>query len=148
MAKNKVSEWDSNPSSNNDIGGVDIAEGCAPSGINNAIRQVMAQMKSFITGSGGDSISIGGNLTVTGTTTLSNPLPVTSGGTGATSIESSRTNLGLGTISTQNSSNVTITGGTINSLTVTSIGTNSYGLRTVSTSTPTGGSNGDIWYQY
>ena len=53
----------------------------------------------------------------------------------------------LGTMSVQNASAVTITGGTINGLTVTSIGTNSYGTRTVSTSSPTGGSDGDIWYQ-
>lgn len=30
-------------------GGVDIDEGCAPSGINNAIRDVMAQLKTFFT---------------------------------------------------------------------------------------------------
>lgn len=54
----------------------------------------------------------------------------------------------LGTMSTQNANAVAITGGTINSLTVTSLGTNSYGTRTVSTSSPTGGSNGDIWYKY
>lgn len=54
----------------------------------------------------------------------------------------------LGTMSTQNSNSVTITGGTINSLTVTSLGTNSYGTKTVSTSSPTGGANGDIWYKY
>lgn len=63
----------------------------------------------------------------------------------------------LGTMSTQNASAVaitggtiagtTITGGTINALTTTSIGTNSYGTRTVSTSSPTGGSNGDVWYK-
>jgi hypothetical protein len=54
----------------------------------------------------------------------------------------------LGTMSSQNANAVAITGGTINSLTITSLGTNSYGTRTVSTSSPTGGSNGDIWYKY
>jgi hypothetical protein len=53
----------------------------------------------------------------------------------------------LGTMSTQNANAVAITGGAINALTVTSIGTNSYGTRTVSTSGPSGGSDGDIWYQ-
>lgn len=63
----------------------------------------------------------------------------------------------LGTMSSQNASNVAITGGTmaavaittgsINALTTTSLGTNSYGTKTVSTSAPTGGSDGDIWYQ-
>ena len=64
----------------------------------------------------------------------------------------------LGTMSTQNASAVAITGGTmsgvaittgsINSLTTASLGTNAYGTRTVSTSSPTGGSDGDIWYKY
>ena len=54
---------------------------------------------------------------------------------------------GLGTMSTQNANNVTITGGTINSLYVTSMGTNSYGTKTVSSSTPSGGNDGDVWYQ-
>ena len=53
----------------------------------------------------------------------------------------------LGTMSTQNSNNVTITGGTINGLYVTSMGTNGYGTKTVSSSTPAGGNDGDIWYQ-
>lgn len=53
----------------------------------------------------------------------------------------------LGTMSTQNANNVTITGGTINSLTVTSLGTNAYGTKTVSGSGPSGGSDGDVWYQ-
>lgn len=78
MAKNKVSEWDSNAANNTDIAGIDIAEGCAPSGINNAIRTVMSQMKAFITGTGGDNQTVGGNLTVTGTTTLSSDLIVSS----------------------------------------------------------------------
>lgn len=53
----------------------------------------------------------------------------------------------LGTMSTQNANNVNITGGTINSLYVTSMGTNSYGTKTVSSSTPSGGNDGDVWYQ-
>jgi hypothetical protein len=40
-----------------------------------------------------------------------------------------------------------VSGGTINGLTTASIGTNSYGTRTVSSSAPSGGSDGDIWYQ-
>jgi hypothetical protein len=70
MAKTKVSEWNSNPSSNSDVGGIDINEGCAPSGINNAIREVMAQIKDMQTGADDDNFTVGGNLTVDGTTTL------------------------------------------------------------------------------
>lgn len=70
MAKNKVSEWSATPANNTDIGGINIAEGCAPSGINNAIRELMAQVKDMQAGTDADNFVIGGNLSVTGTTTL------------------------------------------------------------------------------
>ena len=69
MPKNKVSEWSSTPANNTDIGGVNIAEGCAPSGINNAIRELMAQVKDMQAGTDSDNFTVGGNLTVTGTAT-------------------------------------------------------------------------------
>jgi hypothetical protein len=55
----------------------------------------------------------------------------------------------LGTMSNQNASAVTITGGTITGTTVNgnTVGSNSTGTKTVSTSGPSGGSDGDIWYQ-
>jgi hypothetical protein len=70
MAKTKVSEWNANSTSNTDVGGIDINEGCAPSGINNAIREVMSQIKDMQTGADNDNFTVGGNLTVDGTTTL------------------------------------------------------------------------------
>jgi hypothetical protein len=70
MPKNKVSEYSPTASNNTDIGGINIAEGCAPSGINNAIRELMAQLKDMQAGTDGDNFSIGGNLAVTGTTAL------------------------------------------------------------------------------
>jgi hypothetical protein len=70
MAKNKISEFSSTPANNTDIGGINIAEGCAPSGINNAIRELMAQLKDQQAGTDGDGFTVGGNLSVTGTTTL------------------------------------------------------------------------------
>ncbi len=70
MAKNKVSEWSSTPANNTDIGGINIAEGCAPSGINNAIRELMSQVKDMQSGTDADNFTIGGNLSVTGTTAL------------------------------------------------------------------------------
>jgi hypothetical protein len=70
MAKTKVSEWSAIPANNTDVGGIDINEGCAPSGINNAIRDVMAQIKDMQTGADGDNFVVGGNLTVTGTSTF------------------------------------------------------------------------------
>ena len=82
MAKNKISEWSSLASNNTDVGGIDIAEGCAPSGINNAIREVMAQVKDMVTGADGDSQTIGGNLSVTGTSTLTGAVTAPAGITG------------------------------------------------------------------
>ena len=70
MAKNKVSEYSATAANNTDIGGINIAEGCAPSGINNAIRELMAQLKDMQSGTDGDNFTVGGNLSVTGTTTL------------------------------------------------------------------------------
>jgi len=57
MAKTKISEFDVDPANNTDINSINIAEGCAPSGINNAIRQLMSDLKEFQTGAGGDSIT-------------------------------------------------------------------------------------------
>jgi hypothetical protein len=64
MAKNKVSEWSSTPANNTDIANIDIAEGCAPSGVNNAIREIMAQVKDMQTGADGDNFTVGNNLSV------------------------------------------------------------------------------------
>jgi hypothetical protein len=67
-----------------------------------------------ITFSGG---STGLNFTATaGTVTLEGTLVVAHGGTGATTAAGARTNLGLGTMATQNANAVAITGGTITGL--------------------------------
>ena len=68
MARTKISEFSATPSDNTDIDGIDIAEGCAPSGINNAIREMMAQLKDFQTGSAGDPFNGAINGTVGATT--------------------------------------------------------------------------------
>lgn len=67
MAKTKISEFDVDPSNNTDINSINIAEGCAPSGINNAIRQLMSDLKEQQTGASGDNFTVGGNLAVIGT---------------------------------------------------------------------------------
>jgi hypothetical protein len=69
VTKEKISEYDASADGNTDVNGVNIAEGCAPSGINNAIREVMGALKRFETGADGDSITVGGNLVVSGSTT-------------------------------------------------------------------------------
>jgi len=57
MPKTKISEFSSTPANNTDIDSINIAEGCAPSGINDAIRELMAQLKDFQTGAVGDSFN-------------------------------------------------------------------------------------------
>lgn len=77
MAKNKISEFSSTPANNTDIGGINIAEGCAPSGINNAIRELMAQLKDQQAGTDGDNFTVGGGFTCTGAAVFSSTVAVT-----------------------------------------------------------------------
>lgn len=44
MAKNSITDYDNISGNNTDVQSVDISEGCSPSGINNAIREVMADL--------------------------------------------------------------------------------------------------------
>ena len=50
MAKNSVRDFSSTAASNTDIQSIDIDENCAASGINNAIREVMADLKDVSVG--------------------------------------------------------------------------------------------------
>ena len=70
---------------------------------------VMNTSNVAFTGGTMDSVAITGG-TMSG---LTSPLPVASGGTGASTEALARTNIGLGSIATQNASAVNITGGTI-----------------------------------
>ncbi len=70
MAKTKISEFSATAANNTDISNINIAEGCSPANVNNAIRSLMAQLKDQQDGTSGDPFTIGGNLTVTGTSTL------------------------------------------------------------------------------
>jgi hypothetical protein len=54
MPKVKISEYSSTANSNTDVASINIDEGCAPSGINNAIRAVMVHLKDFQVGTNGD----------------------------------------------------------------------------------------------
>jgi hypothetical protein len=121
MAKTKISEFDSTPANNTDIDSINIAEGCAPSGINNAIRELMSQLKDQQTGASADNFTVGGNLVVTGTSVhtgattftgavvMSSALPIASGGTAATTAAGARTSLGAAA-SGANSDITSITG--------------------------------------
>jgi hypothetical protein len=100
MAKNKISEFSATAANNTDITNINIAEGCSPANVNNSIRSLMALLKDQQDGTSGDNFSVGGNLAVTGTTTLTTALPIASGGTGASTASTARTNLGLGAVAT------------------------------------------------
>lgn len=67
MPKTKISEFSATAGNNTDIDGINIAEGCAPSGINDAIRELMAQLKDFQAGDAGDPITVVGTLAAKGT---------------------------------------------------------------------------------
>lgn len=77
MAKTKISEYSATPADNTDISNINIAEGCSPANVNNAIRSLMAQIKDLQAGTSGDTI------------------PLTAGGTGAANATTARSNLGL-----------------------------------------------------
>jgi hypothetical protein len=155
MSRDKISEWSATAGSNTDVGGININEGCPPATINNALREIMAQVKDFSTGYDNDNFVVGGNLTVDGTTTLTGvPIgPTAVAGTNTTQLATTafvQTKVGtVGTMASQNSGAVNITGGTIAGTTINSItvGSNGGGTKTVSSSNPSGGSDGDIWYK-
>ena len=100
MPKTKISEFSATPANNTDIDSINIAEGCAPSGINDAIRELMAQLKDFQTGAQGDSFNgpvgtttaaAGAFTTLSATSTLSV--------TGAGSIQGLTVGKGAGAVS-------------------------------------------------
>jgi hypothetical protein len=55
MPKTKISEYSTTAGDNTDIQSIDIAEGCAPSGINDAIRTLMSHLKNFQSGTSSDT---------------------------------------------------------------------------------------------
>ena len=124
MAKTKVSEYSATPASNTDISNINIAEGCSPANVNNAIRSLMAQLKDQQDGTGGDNFVVGGNLSVTGTSTLTGNVtaPTQTAADNSTKVATTafvQTKVGtLGTISTQNANAVAITGGTVDGTTL------------------------------
>jgi hypothetical protein len=123
MAKTKISEYSATSANNTDISNINIAEGCSPANVNNAIRTIMAQLKDQQAGTSGDPFTVGGNLTVTGTSTLTGNVtaPTQTSSDNSTKVATTAfvtTKLSaLGTMSTQNATAVAITGGTITGIT-------------------------------
>lgn len=68
-------------------------------------------------GTTGLTVSGTNPITTSGTLTLGGTLAIANGGTGAITAGAARTNLGLGTIATQDASSVNITGGTVTGIT-------------------------------
>ena len=67
MAKTKISEYSATSADNTDISNINIAEGCSPANVNNAIRTLMAQLKDQQAGTSGDGFTVAGTLTSSGT---------------------------------------------------------------------------------
>jgi len=160
MAKTKISEFSSTASNNTDIDGISVAEGMAPSNVNNAIRELMSQLKDWQSGAVSQDMSVNGVLTVSGNAILSANLTATGNATisgamtcsgaavlSSTLAVSGNTNLAAVTCSGNAvmSSNLSVSG--ILYVGANTVKNNAYRDVTVTTSSPTGGSDGDIWYR-
>ena len=65
MTKANIPQYSATAASNTDVQDIDIAENCAPSGINNAIREIMADLKDQDTGAVAMTSPVATSLTVT-----------------------------------------------------------------------------------
>lgn len=137
MSKTKISEYSSTANSNTDIAGINIDEGCAPSGINNAIRTLMAQLKDWQSGTSGDTTAIaaGGTGASTASAARVNLLPsYTSNGTKVLAVNSGASDVewitaatgDVTTTGTQTLTNKTLTSPTLTNPTVTNYTETSY----------------------
>jgi hypothetical protein len=69
VTRAKISQYSATANDNTDVNGINIAENCPPSSMNNMGREIMAALKRFQTGSDGDGVTVGGSLVVSGSTT-------------------------------------------------------------------------------
>jgi len=119
------------------------------------LGSISTQNSNAVGITGGTMVGItqfnGANVTITsGSISGIVALAVADGGTGGTTATTARNGIGAAASTTQIIAGTGLTGGGSLAADCTlSIATNSngYGTRYVSTSEPTGGSNGDIWYQ-
>ena len=130
MAKTKVSEWDVVATNNTDIDGINISNDCPPSYVNDAMREMMAQIKDWQLGAGGDPLTVSGAFTATGATNITGSFAMDgalgTNGQVLTSLGSSATPVWTtlpkpeGDMANQDASSVNITGGNISVTNMTS----------------------------
>jgi hypothetical protein len=123
MAKTKISEFSATAADNTDITNINIAEGCSPANVNNAIRSLMSVLKNQQDGSSGDPFTVAGTLVSSGQVDITGAfrLDSTAGASGQALVSAGGNNTPtwstLGTMAAQNSTTVAITGGTITGIT-------------------------------
>jgi hypothetical protein len=138
MAKTKISEFSSTAADNTDITNINIAEGCSPANVNNAIRSLMSVLKNQQDGSSGDPFTVAGTLVSSGTVDITGAfrLDGTAGASGQALVSSGGSNTPtwstLGTMAAQNSTTVAITGGTITGITDLAVADGGTGASTLS----------------
>jgi hypothetical protein len=144
MAKTKISEFSATSADNTDITNINIAEGCSPANVNNAIRSLMSLLKNQQDGSSGDPFTVAGTLVASGQAVSSGTLNVTgafqldgtAGASGQALVSAGGANTPtwstLGTMAAQNSTTVAITGGTITGITDLAVADGGTGASTLS----------------
>ena len=80
MSKDKLTDYDATASNNTDVGGISVAEGMLPSGVNNAIREQMSHQKEAFGLGTPLYVDQTNNRLGIGTTTPSYNLVVSAGG--------------------------------------------------------------------
>jgi len=67
VTRAKISQYSATAADNTDVNGVNIAEGCPPSSMNNMGREIMAALKRFQVGSDSDGVTVGGAFVASST---------------------------------------------------------------------------------
>ena len=101
MPKTKISEYSATANSNTDVASINIDEGCAPSGINNAIRAIMGHLKDFQSGTSNDPFTVGSSGSLTLSYGTANGVGYLNGSkvlTTGSALTFDGTNLGIATI--------------------------------------------------
>jgi len=137
MAKTKISEFSATAADNTDITNINIAEGCSPANLNNAVRSLMALLKDQQAGTSGDPFTVAGTLVSSGQVDITGAfrLDGTAGASGQALVSAGGANTPtwstLGTMASQSASAVAITGGTITGITDLTVADGGTGASTI-----------------